>query len=174
MALALFTIVGAFIFAGWVIYTVLFLAPWFPTRKHDIDRIDAALAWRPDTLFYDLGSGDGRVCLWLARRHPDVTFVGVEMSFVLHAIAVLRCKISGLTNVRCMRADALRLSLLDADYVYVFGTHRTIDTIIRDKVVPQVKLGTHIISYNFGVTQWSGDEVCYDDDGFTRFYIYTK
>ena len=51
-------------------------------------RLDANnLEIKNNSVFYDLGCGDGRVLVAFAKKHPAVKMVGVDISFLPYFIA---------------------------------------------------------------------------------------
>ncbi len=165
--------VASCVIAAWMIYTILSLAPWLPTRKSDIARIGTLSGLKSGETFYDLGSGDARVILLLARLYPDARFVGVEMSFVLHGIACARVFFSGVTNVRLIRGNIYTQSYGDADVLYVFGVRRSINSPRFLGVVAQLRAHSRIVLYNFTLKRWDGITVRDAPEGQTPLTIYT-
>lgn len=96
--------------AGWVFFIG---GPWAPSRKKDFPRIFKILAPKPNDLIYELGCGDGRFCLALAKNH-DVRVVGFEVSLLPYLVAKLKIWLSGLgRKINPVRKDgALELATL--------------------------------------------------------------
>lgn len=69
----------------------------------------------------DLGAGDGRVLVALARAFPRLECVGYEINAELHQTAVSRARAQGLANVTVHRADFFRISLAPFGLVWAFS-----------------------------------------------------
>ena len=54
---------------------------------------------------YELGSGWGGLAIALARRFPNATIIGYELSVVPYLYSVLIARLLGLSNLRFRRAD---------------------------------------------------------------------
>ncbi len=67
-------------------------------------------------VFYDLGSGHGRVCIWAARRCKLSR--GIESHARLAAKGEDHVQKSGLMNVEIIRGDIQRIRFTDADVLY--------------------------------------------------------
>lgn len=73
---------------------------WIAARFH------AEVAIEPDDRCLDIGCGTGRSTRDAARRTPDGSVLGVDLSTRMLADARRRSALEGLTNVRFLRADA--------------------------------------------------------------------
>ena len=93
-----------------------------------VEAIDGQLDW--DGLFEDraereleVGSGKGLFLLNAARRHPEVQFVGIELSRKYARRAAERLARHGLTNVRVVWGDARRLIATRVPDASVLAVH---------------------------------------------------
>ncbi len=159
-------------FSVWVIYTILSLAPWFPTRRMDIVRIGRLAHLTKGHTFCDLGSGDGRVVISLAELYPENFFVGIEMSFFFYALARVRLFFSDVSNVQLVRGNIYTQKYSDVDVVYIFGTARTLNGAFYKRIIPLLRPGTKILSYNFHFTVWNGAQYKDQPIGHAPIYVY--
>ncbi|PID52015.1 MAG: hypothetical protein CR972_03875 [Candidatus Moraniibacteriota bacterium] len=132
----------------WIIYTVLFLAPWLPTFSRDMKRIVEIANLDEGDVFCELGSGDGRVSFYVSEKSPQAKIIGVEISYILHSIASVKKMFSHAKNITFKREDIYRTNLSDVDVIYVFATSRSANRLAR-YLQKSVKKGSRIISYNF-------------------------
>ena len=123
-------------------------------------------------VFYDLGSGDGRVICALAQKCPDAQFVGIEMSFLLHVIACMRMALVGVTNVRCIRGNIFTQSYAGASIIYIFGTDRTINSQRMKDLLDGLPSQTRVILYNFTYAAWAESRIVHEKKGNTTLNIY--
>lgn len=125
------------------------LAPWVPTRAADLSRINSLAALRAGQRVYELGAGNGRVSLYLARRYPGNTFVAVERAWPLALLSWFRSKIGGDKNVSVKWADLFKSPLHEADIVYVFGMPEPLKLRLKLKLEQELRPGARLISYAF-------------------------
>jgi tRNA G46 methylase TrmB len=56
-------------------YTGLSLAPWVPTKKTDLERINQIAQLKKGEKFLEIGCGDAKVCHFIAKNNPFVQVV---------------------------------------------------------------------------------------------------
>ena len=165
--------VAAAICCLWVVYAVVFLAPWLPTFTRDFDRIAKKANLKSGDTFCEIGSGDGRVSLYMAKRFPKSRIIGVEISFVLFITSIVRKRFQKNKNIKFFRCDFYSFDISSVDVVYVFATPHSSGKLSKH-LYKKMKNGSRVISYNFelpfdrSVERWI-DEV--DDDGM-KLYVY--
>ena len=54
--------------------------PFVAASNHVLKDIEKALAVNDNSVVYDLGCGDGRVLLHLAKNNPKAKYIGIENS----------------------------------------------------------------------------------------------
>src|SRR3989344_7338874 len=123
-----------------LLYLLIFRykAPWVPIFKNDLPRLDRLIQFETGKTFYDLGCGNGRVIFYLARKYPQVNFVGVEISLIFFLICFLRKVLGHYSNVSLILNDYMRLDLNQADYIFVFARDKTVQD-IAEKLEREIK-----------------------------------
>ena len=129
----------------------LSLAPWVPTRSKDFARVQSIICLKPGQKLYEIGCGDARVAISIAKRFPEALVVGVEISPLMYCIACARTFFSGVKNLRIQCADALKMNLRDADVVYVYALPKTVNQTLMPKLRSELKRGSVLISYSFSI-----------------------
>jgi tRNA G46 methylase TrmB len=81
------------------------LAPWVPAKKEDLLRIHTMADLSPGQTFYELGCGDARVCHFLAKKNPEATVVGFEITWIMYFIAKMRLFFSPVPNLSVYKRD---------------------------------------------------------------------
>lgn len=71
---------------------------------------------KPGSRVLDVGCGSGALTLLLARHHPGVQFVGVDVTASLTTAAQQQAQLLGLTNVEFQEGDALSLPFADGAF----------------------------------------------------------
>jgi len=149
--------------------------PWLPIWQTDLVRLEKLLRLESGKVFYDLGSGNGRVIFYLAKKYPDVEFVGFELSFFLCLFSQIRKVLGRHKNVKIKLRDYMRLDLNLADYIYVFANEDPMQE-IGEKIDKEVEKEIVLISYCFQIDKWEKFLITKSkpDDKINGIYIYQK
>lgn len=83
---------------GWILvclalpfaYAGLSLAPWVPTKKRDIVRLQDILTLQSEQSFLEIGCGDARVCRAIADKFPENTIYGIELAFPIFFLGYIK------------------------------------------------------------------------------------
>ncbi len=142
----------AFLF---LLYLLIFRykAPWVPIFKEDLKRLDSLIKLETNKTFYELGCGNGRVIFYLAKKYPEVKFVGIEISLFLFLFCQLRKILGNYKNVKLKLNDYMLLDLNQADYIYVFSNTKPVNELAQ-KIVNEVNKSLIVISYCFEIKDW--------------------
>jgi hypothetical protein len=98
----------------------------------------------------DLGCGNGRLLSVLAKRFPEVTFYGCEISLFPYLVAKVRTIL--LPNVRVYFRSMWRMPLGDFDLIYAFLSPAVMGS-VGSKVRQEKKLGSLFVSNSFPVPE---------------------
>ena len=148
--LVLFLII---IFFGTAAYASFRAAPWLPVRTKDQMRISQTLRGRKGT-FLELGAGDGRVLVRLARE-TGMTGIGFEISLIPFIAARIRILASGVKGkVKVQFKDFFDQDFSHADAIFCFLTPPAMKK-LKVKFEREVRPGTRIVSYSFSVPDWT-------------------
>ena len=82
----------------------------------------SALSLQDGSLFYDLGSGYGKVLLYGAINFPNVQFKGIEIVPERYRVCNMLAEKFGLKNIQVTCADILSSNLSDGDVFYIFNS----------------------------------------------------
>lgn len=165
----------------WIIVLVLIFsmayaavsgAPWVPTWKRDIDRARKLLGLKAGERFVELGCGDGRVTLAMAKDVPGLRATGVELSIIQWAAANARRAASRAWNTRFVLRNAFAHDLRDADAVYLFLMPETYEK-IRPKMEAELKPGARVITYVWPIQGWTPERVDEHPDA-PKLYLYRR
>lgn len=100
---------------------VFFGAPYLPTLNRQQAAALDLLNLKPGQIFYDLGSGDGRILLAAADR--GATAIGYEINPFLVAVVWLRSRRSR-GKVKIIWGNFWRADISDADAIFIFLINR--------------------------------------------------
>lgn len=150
------------------------MAPWVPTRKTDLERVNDLLDLKPGEIFYDLGCGDGRICHYVAARNPDVKVYGFELAYPLYAWARLKQVFRPKKNLTIKLKNVFNLDLSKADCVYLFGLRKTLNDRLKDKFEKELKKGARIYVYDDEIEGWDLKEINRPVMIDVPIYVYEK
>ncbi|MBM5790056.1 class I SAM-dependent methyltransferase [Candidatus Parcubacteria bacterium] len=156
-------------------YAAMRGAPWVPTWKRDLGRIERLAALQPGERFVELGCGTGRVCRYLAQTTDAQTF-GVELSVIqwvwANICVILRRpkvakgsprlqdpSLSTLAQndkkrIKIYLGDIFHHNLSSYDVVYLFLMPETYAK-LRDKLERELKPGARVITYVWPIPGWT-------------------
>ncbi len=131
-------------------------APYFPTRKGHLALIQKVAQLKAGDTFYELGCGDARVSIALAKAYPEAQIIGLEMAGPLFFWAWIKAKLSRQKNLTIKWKNIFWQNLSDADSVYIFGMTESLNKKLKEKFLAELKPEARIISYVFTMKEWPG------------------
>lgn len=172
-ALAILTLANLLL-AFYLISSILsafYGAPYVPLSKKEVTRVVKLLPISKGQLVYDLGSGDGRVVLAIAKDQA-VKAVGVERSFWPYIIAKLKRQRTRLTGeVEFKRANFFDEDLSQADLVFCYLMPRPMER-LKSKFERELKPNTMVASYAFKIPGWTPMRVDKPNAKSASIFIY--
>ncbi len=152
-------------------------APYFPTRKGHLELIKKVANLKDGETFYELGCGDARVSIALAKAYPKANLIGLEMAGPLFFYAWTKAKLSGCKNIQIKWKNIFWQDLSDANSVYVFGMTESLNKKLKEKFLTDLKPSSRIISYVFTMKSWPGETKTFmgeiSDKDETKITVYT-
>lgn len=131
------------------IFSFFSLAPWVPTKKNDIKRINDLIKLKKWEKFLEIWSWTALVSIWIAKLNPDSEIIWIELSPFLFFVSKIKLYFVKEKNIKIIYWNALKLDLSNFDVIYVFWL---VDTISK-KLYPKLKLinnkNFRFISYCF-------------------------
>lgn len=129
-------------------FATMSIAPWLPTKKEDLIRINKIANLKSGQTFIEIGSLNGNVSRFIAKKNPKSHIIGIEKSLFPFLISKIKKNPPNLTFIK---TNAFTYTFDNADAIYLFGTDKTCATIIPQKLIPKLKKNTKIISYAFQI-----------------------
>lgn len=120
--------------------------PYVRSKTADTLKVLGAANLRDGQVFYELGSGDGRV-IFLAEQLARVQAVGFELTPWVHLMAKFHAWRKG-SKARLLRADFFAASWQDADVVYCY-LYPPLMRSVQEKFLEETKPGSLLISRDF-------------------------
>lgn len=130
---------------------------YFPTPQVAVDKMLEMAEIKSGDVLIDLGSGDGRIPITAAKAY-GIRAYGVDIDLELIEKSNENAKREGVSDrVSFKQQDLFETDLGDATVITMF-----LLTSINDKLRPrlqQLKPGTRVLSYSFGMSDWKPDRV---------------
>ncbi len=128
--------------------SILFGAPFVPTSLKEIKRMLEILQLKPGEIFYDLGSGDGRIVIEAAKNYK-ARAIGIEINPILVFFSRLKIKKLGLDkNVQIHWGNFFRKDISGADAISTYLFQST-NNLLEKKFLLELKPKTRIVSSVF-------------------------
>jgi ubiquinone/menaquinone biosynthesis C-methylase UbiE len=147
---------------------------FFPTPEEVIEKMMELANVKDDDVFYDLGCGDGRVLIKVAKE-KKIRCVGIEIKRELVEEARKKVAKEGLESlIKIIHGDIFQESFSDATIVYLYLTTE-LNAQLRPKLERELRKGTRVISHQFEVPGWKPIKVEGVADFFGqahRLYLY--
>lgn len=164
--LVLFVILSAFL--GFLQTRV----PFVPTSTSDIDFIARELKIGPNDIFYDLGSGNGKVC-FLINRLSGAKCLGFELTWWTHLLAQLNRKLFySKKKIEFKNENFFKVNWAEANYVYGY-LYPPLMARVKEKFFAECKPGSVAIIRDFPFLGVKPD-IIYKRPGSHEIYIYKK
>jgi hypothetical protein len=152
----------SFLFIYYDIKNKVFFAP---SEKRIIEEFFKIYPFEKDKIFFDLGSGDGRV-VFLAEEKGMKAY-GVENNLILYLFSKILKKIKK-SKANFIRSDLRKIDLKECDYIYLYLLPKFLEE-IEEEIFEKISPKTKIISYKFKFPNKKVKEVYLD-----KFFIYEK
>ena len=140
-------------------------APYAPSDQSKIDRMLALAKVKSGDRALDIGSGDGRIVLALARRGADAT--GLEINPILCFVSNIRIRSSGFKSAHVYRKNFWRSDFSPYDVVVLFGVTYIMPA-LEKKLQKELRPGARVVSNYFTFPSWKPYR---EEKGV---YVYTK
>src|SRR3989344_3762928 len=151
-------IAGATVFLITSVISLLLNVPYVGTSSRELEVIFGSLSLKNKSTFYDLGSGDGRVVRYVAKRFSLIS-VGVEANPLLYLYSIFLNLIFHSQYVHYKLARAENISFESADVIYMFLFPKLLN-LLSSKIKKECKPGTIIVAHGFKVSGF--DEFLYN------------
>lgn len=146
-------------------------SPWAPSRKKDLKRIRKILDPKPGEVIIDLGSGDGRVCVELAK-YSRSKIIGVELSLMYFIISKIRALCAGVgEKVELLWNSFYRVNVSSADTIFIYLTKRASRDLSR-KLACEIKSGAKVFTYRYPLSGWQYVKKYQSRPADTPLYLY--
>lgn len=126
-------------------------APYVATKMDLIKKVLQQSGLKKNKIFYELGSGDGRVVYEAALLGADAT--GIEQSWIRVWYSRYKARKLNLTNTHFYHGDIFKRNYFPADVVYIFLLQKAIDR-LEIKLQRELKDGAIVITQRYHFKNW--------------------
>ena len=154
-----------------LLWAILSMAPWVPSREKDLKRIFKIAGLKPNETFYDLGCGNGRI-IFYANRNFHVKSIGIELALPLFLICKIRQFFHLNKGIIFKYKNLFKEDLSKADVVYVFGMPKPLERKLKQKLEKELKPGARVISYCFSIKGLKPKIIDKPDQMANAVYLY--
>jgi SAM-dependent methyltransferase len=131
-----------------IAYTLITEVPYLPSTNKEIREIDKILNIKNGDNVLDIGSGDGKVVLYLSKKYPNVYFTGIDRNLILIYYSKLISIFLGRKNTSFIHANALTFDYSRYNKIYMYLIPDFIDRVMI-KLEKDIDKGTVVISNRF-------------------------
>lgn len=126
-------------------------APYVPTKMDKVSKILKAAGLKKGKVFYELGSGDGRVVLEAARL--GATAIGIEQSWLRVWLSRFITHKKKLKTATFYHGNIYDRQYYPADCVYIYMLQKSVDT-LEKKLQQELKKGAIVITQTYHFKKW--------------------
>lgn len=171
MLLEMFILLGVSIYGVGLLFSSFKGAPYVPTSKKQLEKIFKNISPKNDELFVELGSGDGRLVRYAAKKY-DIRGIGIEINPLLVWWSKLLSKRDGTSEkVQFLKKNVFDYPLTQANYLYIFLMPELIQKLLP-KFKKELKGGTIIISHGFKIIGFEKRLIHMEPDKTFSTYYY--
>lgn len=147
-------------------------APFVPTDPVFVERVMELATLKPGDVFYDLGSGDGRLVIAAALR--GAIAYGIEIDFLRYWYSRSWIKLLRLDQTaKIIRENFFDINLSHADVVCLFLLQETNEK-LEKKLEKELKPGTRVVSIAFRFPHWQPVKIDPIETAYGPIYLYSR
>lgn len=126
-------------------------APYVASRQKLFLPILKSLPLKKNKIFFELGSGDGRVVIEAARI--GLQAFGVEQSWIRVWYSRYKGQKLKLPNAYFCHGNIFKRSYIHADYIYIYLLQKAVDK-LEKKLKKELKKGSIVITQTYHFKSW--------------------
>jgi len=140
----LFVLLAVYIFL--IVGKCLTQAPFLPVLRNTKRKAIEYLQLQDNSVFYDLGCGDGRVLLEASNQNPKVRCIGIELAPLPYLLARIRTR--NYKQIHIQRKNIFTVPLHNATHVYMYLMPKMMNALLP-RLMSDLQPGTKLISCDF-------------------------
>ena len=167
---AIFFILIILIF-GTMLWAGFSAAPWVPSLKKDISRVIESAQIKPGETVFDLGCGDGRWLIAIAKKTKADRIVGFEISLLMYAWSRIKILFNNYPQIEIKYKNLFKTDLSQADVILCFLMPRAMKK-LENKFKTEMKPGSRLVSYAFSLPGYKPEKVNRISEKSLPVYVY--
>lgn len=154
LVLSCLLLLATIVFAILWVYGMLGVkAPFVGLPGAILPKLVEIIKFKPGDVFYDLGSGDGRIVLALAKYNPQTQFVGIEKGPIPFIMSKINWWLKGKPeNVKLVCGDFFQQDLKSATQIFTYLFPEVMDQLLP-KMKVELMSGAQVFSCDFKFSQ---------------------
>jgi SAM-dependent methyltransferase len=128
--------------------------PFVPVPNSILKEINKALDVHDGDVVYDLGCGDARVLIYMARLNKGVKYIGIEngpFPYLLASTSAWFDRVRGKSDVQIIRGDFFNHNLNKATHIFTYLYPQVMDDLLG-KFDRELRPGARLVSTTFKFT----------------------
>lgn len=125
-------------------------APFVPSKQEKIKKALKLINLK-NKIFYELGSGDGRVALEAAKMGANA--IGIEQSWIRVLYSREKARQKNLSNVKFIHGNIFSKNYSGADIVFIYLLQKAVDK-LEKKLKKELKKNSVIITQTYHFRTW--------------------
>lgn len=167
--IVIFAVIVIMIGAMWVLIPAIYGLPPISTRPERIRKALEMANLQPNEIFYDLGSGHGRVII-MAAKEFGAKAIGIEAGPVQCAVAWVNALRNGVSSkVQIEAGNFFKSNISQADVVFAYLTSQY-SSHLKEKLEKELHSGARVVTIAFDLPGW--EPAAFDRENL--IYLYTK
>jgi SAM-dependent methyltransferase len=138
-------------------------APFVPITKKVLGDVFKLAEIDDNSVFYDLGCGDGRVLAFGTKQNSKAQFVGIENSLMPYLLSKLKTRKN--QKVQIIKQNMFKRDLSDATHIYVYLFPEMMKKLLP-KFKQELKPGAVVIASDFNLVGMEPSKIV--ETGFTK------
>ncbi len=131
--------------------------PYVPSPQPVVDEMLRMADVKKTDLLYDLGCGDGRIVITAAQRY-GCHGVGIDLNPVRIKESKENAAKAGVNDlVQFREGDLFKADFHEATVLSLYLLS-SVNLKLRPKIISELKPGTHVVSHNYGMSEWQADK----------------
>ncbi len=142
------TIIATIFSVNALVNTLRFGLPYVSTPKWAVEWLVQNLQLKPNDVVCELGCGDARVLVALAKKHPEIQFIGIEIQWWPWLLAKIRAHNTKNVGIRLgnfLTADLSAVTIFYGFFITVMMPR------VAEKLAERLQHGAELISFGFAL-----------------------
>lgn len=145
-------------------------APYVPLEPEIVEEVMKLAELKESDIFYDLGSGDGRLVIAAGLRGVKKAY-GIEIDSWRNFYSRLWLKLLRLKNAEIIKNNLFEVDLSEATVVSFYLLPETNDK-LKAKLEKELRKGTRVIAVAFPVEDWEPIKIDPKGPSYGPIYLY--